>query len=300
MITENSEIKELAIEGISWKAKQYFQLLKFRLSALVVFSGMFGYGLAQQGAFDWTRLGMFLLGSFFITGSANTINQIIEKDLDKLMARTKDRPLPTGRLSVSEAIIYSMVLAALGSALLVWFVSPLVAGLSLFSLILYAFVYTPLKQISPISVFVGAFPGAFPPLIGWVACTGSFSTEAFIIFSIQFIWQFPHFWSIAWIGFDDYDKAGFKMLPSAGGKNFKSALQIFLYTLFLIPLGILPAQYGMTGMVSAMVAIISGVFFIFLAFKLLKSGSKEAAKKIMFGSFFYLPIIQIAFLIDKI
>ena len=289
----------LAITTLAFKTKQIGKLLKIRLTFLVVFSGGFGYLLANTASINWFHFIMFIIGSFLITGAANTINQIIEKDLDKLMKRTADRPLPTNSLSVQEAIIFSVILTFIGTVLLIVFVNILSAVLALFSLILYAFVYTPLKQTTPISVLVGAFPGALPPLIGWVAMTGIITTEAFIIFGIQFIWQFPHFWAIAWVGDEDYKRAGFKMLPT-GKKDFGTALQIMIYTLLLIPLGILPYQYGMTGFTSSIIVSIAAILFGIQAFGLLKNGSDKAALKIMFSSFLYLPIVQIAFILDKI
>ncbi len=300
MITENTHVEVYQSTGMAEKARHYWSLLKVRLSFLVVFSGAFGYLLGMSGNMDWVKFGSLLLGSFLVTGAANIINQIKEKDLDKLMTRTRNRPLPTGKLTTQEATIYTLLLATAGSAILCYLVSPLVAGLSLLSLILYAFVYTPLKQISSISVLVGAFPGAMPPLIGWAAATGAIGFEAFLLFGIQFIWQFPHFWSIAWIGHDDYTRAGFKMLPSKGGRTLVTALQISIYTLFLIPAGIMPAKFGITGPVSAVVAVICGTMFLTLSFSLIKTGSRKAALRMMFGSFFYLPIIQIAYLLDKL
>lgn len=284
------------------KAKQYNMLLKFRLSALVVFSGAFGYFLApqQQLQTDWLAFAAFALGSFFITGAANTINQIIEKETDKLMKRTEKRPLPMGRLSVSEATTFAVLLAVMGTVLIATSTNTIAAFLSLFSLILYAFVYTPLKSKTPFAVLVGAFPGALPPLIGWVAMAGSISVEAMAIFSIQFIWQFPHFWAIAWVADEDYSKAGFRLLPSTGGKNFNSAFQIMIYTMFLIPLGLLPARFGIVGIGAGIVATICAILFLFQTFYLLREGTPKAAKLLMFGSFLYLPIVQIAYLIDKL
>ncbi len=283
------------------KAKQYGMLLKFRLSALVVFSGAFGYFLApSQGKTDWLAFAAFALGSFLITGAANTINQIIEKQTDKLMNRTANRPLPTGRLSVSEATTFAIVLGLIGTILIASSTNVFAASLSLFSLILYGFVYTPLKPKTPFAVLVGAFPGALPPLIGWVAMTGNISVEAMAVFSIQFIWQFPHFWAIAWVADEDYSRAGFKLLPSAGGKNFNSAFQIMIYTMFLIPLGLLPARFGVVGIGAGIAATICAILFLFQTFYLLREGTVKSAKMLMFGSFFYLPIVQIAYLIDKL
>jgi protoheme IX farnesyltransferase len=208
--------------------------------------------------------------------------------------------LPTGRISVQEAIIFSIITGIAGLGLLMVFTNVLTVILSLISLILYSFVYTPLKRVGPIAVFVGAIPGALPPLLGWVAATNGFSIEAWIIFGIQFIWQFPHFWAIAWVADEDYKKAGFKLLPSGGKKDLNTAIQIMIYTLFLIPLGLLPTQFGITGINSALVATICGVLFLSQTFYLMKECSKEAALKIMFGSFLYLPIVQVAYLLDKI
>ncbi|MFN3840761.1 MAG: protoheme IX farnesyltransferase, partial [Cyclobacteriaceae bacterium] len=172
--------------------------------------------------------------------------------------------------------------------------------LSVLSMILYSFVYTPLKRVGSIAVFVGAIPGALPPLLGWTAATGSISHEALIIFSIQFIWQFPHFWAIAWLADEDYKKAGFKLLPFGGSKDFNTAIQIMIYTLFLLPLGLLPAKFGVTGIDSAIVATVCGVLFLAQTFSLMRDGSRQSARRIMFGSFLYLPIVQMAYLLDKV
>ena len=300
MYTGESHLQD-QVQGnvLLFKAKLLFQLVKFRLSAVVVFSGCFGYLLAQEGPTDWVKLVSLIIGSFLVTSGANTINQIIEKDLDSLMKRTKKRPLPTGKLSVQEASIFTLIVTTIGSIILMLNVNAFTAGLTLISLILYGFVYTPLKRVSPISVFVGAFPGAMPPLIGWVAYTGTLTVEAFIIFGIQFIWQFPHFWSIAWLGDEDYKKAGFKMLPN-GNKDFNTAFRMMTYTLFLIPMGVLPAQYGITGLTSALIAVICGALFLVQTFSLMRTGSRKSALRMMFGSFFYLPIVQIAYLLDKV
>lgn len=291
----------LSMSAFVLKAKQYNMLLKFRLSALVVFSGAFGYFLApSQGTTNWFAFAAFALGSFLITGAANTINQIIEKETDKLMNRTANRPLPTSKLSVSEATTFAIVLGLAGAVLIATSTNVFAASLSLFSLILYGFVYTPLKPKTPFAVLVGAFPGALPPLIGWVAMTGNISVEAMAIFSIQFIWQFPHFWAIAWVADEDYAKAGFKLLPSEGGKNFNSAFQIMIYTMFLIPLGLLPARFGIVGIGAGIVATICAILFLFQTFYLLREGTVKSAKMLMFGSFLYLPIVQIAYLIGKL
>lgn len=282
----------------SSKIRYYVALLKLRLTATVVFSGMFGYLMASGQKTDWLRVLLFAIGSFCITGAANVINQVIEKDIDKKMRRTKDRPLPTGALNVQEAVLFASVLCIMGTATLALFLNVITAGFALLSLVLYGFVYTPLKQINPIAVLVGAFPGALPPLIGWVAVTGKVSMEAIVLFAIQFVWQFPHFWAIAWLGDDDYRKAGLKMLPSSG-KSAYTSLQMTLYTMLLVPLGLLPRYIGMTGIVSATVVTACSLFFLWQNIRLVLENSSKAALRIMFTSFFYLPIVQLAFLLDK-
>ncbi|WP_250419198.1 heme o synthase [Pontibacter deserti] len=281
------------------KASAYFKLLKFRLSFTVAFSSAIGFILGRPVASYW-EIALVMIGGLLVTGSANIINQIIEKDYDKLMKRTAKRPLPTGTVSIAEAIAVCVITGLAGLCILGYTFNLLTAAFSLLSLILYGFVYTPLKRISPICVFVGAIPGAMPPLIGWVAATGVLGVEAWILFGIQFIWQFPHFWAIAWVLDDDYKKAGFKMLPMAGGKNLKTAFQIMIYTLVLIPLSLLPLQFGMTGTTSALIAVVCGVLFLAQTFYLMRTCSKKAAMNIMFGSFLYLPIVQIAFVLDKV
>lgn len=306
MITATSNDINL-LKDLKIKSRAYFELVKFRLSFLVAFSSGFGYVLGTKGGLDWQALIMLCLGGFMISGSAIIINQIIEKDLDALMSRTRERPLPTGKVTVKESIILSLVLGIIGLAILHQFTNPLTTFLSFVSMVLYSFVYTPLKRVGPVAVFVGAVPGALPPLLGWVAATGVIDSNALILFGIQFIWQFPHFWAIAWVSDDDYKKAGFKLLPGRGQKDLHTAFQIMTYTLFLIPLGLLPAKFGITGINSAVVATVCGVLFLAQTFKLIKNcwpgsegESRKSALGIMFGSFLYLPVIQIAFLIDKI
>ena len=282
------------------KTRAFVQLLKPRLSMLVAFSCAFGYGLATRGDVNWLVLTVLTIAGFLLSGASVTINQIMERDLDKLMERTKTRPLPTGRLTVQEATYFAAACAGAALVLLSVYTNWLTVALSVLSMVLYCWVYTPLKRVGPIAVFVGAFPGALPPLLGWIAATGAVTHEAMIIFSIQFIWQFPHFWAIAWVADDDYKKAGFKLLPSGGGKDFNTAIQIMVYTMFLIPLGLLPAKFGMTGIDSAIVATVCGVAFFAATFSLMKTQSRESALRIMFGSFLYLPIVQIAYLLDKV
>ncbi len=306
MITATSNHINL-LKDLRIKSKAYFELVKFRLSFLVAFSSGFGYVLGTKGSLDWQVLAMLCLGGFLVSGAAIIINQIIERDLDAVMVRTQERPLPTRKVSTRESMILSLILGVIGLAILHQFTNPLTTFLSFISMILYSFVYTPLKRVGPVAVFVGAIPGALPPLLGWVAVTGVIDAYALILFGIQFIWQFPHFWAIAWVSDDDYKRAGFKLLPGAGRKDLKTAFQIMTYTLFLIPLGLLPAKFGLTGINSAIVATICGVLFLAQTFKLIRNcmpgnevESRKSALRIMFGSFLYLPIVQIAYLLDKI
>lgn len=295
----NSTVQHIALSRVG-KLKAYYELLKPRLSFLVVFSSGFGFLLGNQFGFSLTNFLGFLVGGFLISGSSVTINQVIEKEYDAIMNRTKGRPIPSSRVTANEAFWFSVGTGLLGLVFLMLFTNPLTVALSALSLILYAFVYTPLKRVGPIAVFVGAIPGALPPLIGWAAASGTITYEALIIFGIQFIWQFPHFWAIAWVSDEDYKRAGFKLLPGGGAKDLKTAVNIMIYTLFLLPLGLLPSYFGLTGLTSGIVATVCGVLFLAQTFSLMKDISNEKARRIMFGSFVYLPIVQLTFLLDKI
>ena len=288
-----------AIEKIMSVLKVIFELTKFRLSFLVSFSAIVGFILASDN-FIFIDLLVLGLSGYLVTAASVINNQILEKELDKKMDRTKNRPLPTNRISKTNSTIISIIFMVIGLVTMTVYFNFTSGLLSLASLLLYTFVYTPLKKVGPIAVFVGAIPGALPPLIGWVAFSGIISIEAIIIFSIQFIWQFPHFWAIAWIYHDDYKKVGFKLLPSKGEKNFNTALNIMTYTLFLIPLGLLPTVFGITGIISGAIAVFCAILFLAQTFKLFKDYSRSSALKIMFGSFIYLPIVQISFILDKI
>ena len=286
-------------QKILMNIRLFFELIKFRLSFLVTFSAVFGF-LLSSNYINYFSLFILIISGFFITGSSIINNQIIEKDSDKLMKRTKNRPLPTNKISSRNALFISLALSITGLILMVLFLNKLTALLSFLSLIIYTFLYTPLKKVGPIAVFVGAIPGALPPLIGWAASTNDISLEALIIFSIQFIWQFPHFWAIAWVCDDDYKKAGFKLLPNNGKKNFSTAVNIMTYTMFLIPLGLLPTIFGITGLVSGVVAVVCAILFLIQTLRLIKDYSKTSALRIMFGSFIYLPVVQLAYIFDKI
>jgi protoheme IX farnesyltransferase len=279
------------------QVKPYIDLLKSRLSITVAFSGTFGYILASVDPKIWDIL-LISLGGFLLTGAANIVNQLKEIEFDKLMNRTAKRPLPTQTLTPKQAQLFGLVVATAAMLILVSF-NWKTAAIGLLSYFLYGYVYTPLKRVGPISVFVGAFPGAFPPMIGWLAATGQFGWEPGILFAIQFFWQFPHFWAIAWVADEDYKKAGFKMLPNGGKKDIKTAFTIMIYTLFLIPLGFLPYLMYMTGITSAIIAVTAGILFLSQTFYLMMNPTDKAARWMMFGSFIYLLVVQIAFLFDK-
>ncbi|MCS3555479.1 MULTISPECIES: heme o synthase [unclassified Sphingobacterium] len=290
------------------------KLVKLRLTLTVVFSASISFliGAKQLGGdILWINWLLLTLGGFLVTGAANGFNEIIEKDLDKLMTRTADRPLPSGRMTTGQALILSLFMGILGTLVLVRL--NFVAGLlSVFSILLYAFVYTPIKRKSPIAVFVGAFPGALPPLIGYFAAFSqddlaiySQTNESaiimipFILFGIQFLWQFPHFWSLAWVIDDDYKQAGFRLLPTTKRDKI-SAFMVFLSALIMIPAAFLPMYYGFGGWIFTAVSAIGGVFFAYYGFQLFKNQDIASARKVMFTSFFYLPITQLVLLFDFI
>lgn len=283
------------------KVRDYAQFIKLRLACLVVLSAAIGFIIGSKDV-DLSKMLLLILGGFFVTGAANGFNQIIEKNLDKLMDRTQNRPLPQERMSNNEALLLAAFMSVFGIVILWVFMNPLSGILGAIALILYTIVYTPLKQITPFAVFVGAIPGAIPPLLGYVATTSGFGEitfEAMILFSVQFMWQFPHFWAIAWVLDDDYKKAGFQLLPSLGGRDKSSAFQVLVYTLFLLPISLFPVFFGMSGILSAIIISLCGAFFTYQAYILYKECSVEAARKLMFGSFIYLPVVQLAVMIGK-
>ncbi|AMQ00691.1 Polyprenyltransferase [Pedobacter cryoconitis] len=289
------------------------KLIKFRLTFLVVFSASITFliGSRMQVArgevpsIDWGNWLILVAGGFLVTAAANCFNEIIEKDLDKLMTRTMDRPMPAGRMTTGQGLVLGLIMGMLGT----WLLGKLnleTGLLSVFSILLYAFVYTPLKRKSPIAVFVGAIPGALPPLIGYLAALGHTTNfthvdyeVAGILFLVQFVWQFPHFWAIAWVLDDDYKKAGFRLLPTKK-RDKTSAFLVFLSTLILIPVSLLPTFFGFGGYYIAGVSMIAGVVFALLAFKLLVKLDIDSARKVMFCSFFYIPLVQLILLFDFI
>jgi len=282
------------------KMQDYLQLIKLRLTLLVVFSAGMGYLFALSGSVNWGHLSLLLLSGFLITGSANGINQIIEKDIDKLMTRTADRPVAAGRLSSLEAGIITVILGVFGVAILSVFMNSITALLGLFSLLAYAFVYTPLKRHTSFAVLAGAFPGAMPPIIGYTALAGSIDMACMVLFAIQFVWQFPHFWSIAWILHEDYKKAGIYLLPGDGKKTKKNAKFIFLSTILLLPPSSLPLVFGIINGYFGMVIILASFAFLYLAYKVYKECSQESARQLMFGSIVFLPLVQIILVLGRI
>ncbi len=279
------------------KLKSYSNFIKFRLSILVLISALSGYLFA--GGSNFTEIVCLMVGGFFVTAASNGANQIWERDLDKLMDRTKNRPLPTKEMSLNEGYFVVFICFLLGLFLLYQlnFYSFI---LGLFAFISYVFIYTPLKRITPWSVLVGAFPGAIPPMLGAIAHTNTFGLLPGVLFFVQFTWQFPHFWAIAWVVYDDYKKAGFSLLPSKSGKTKDSAFQIMFYSLTLIPFSLLPWLMNWCGFMTLITASLLGGLFFLYAYKLFLSCETKDARKLMFASFVYLPIIQFIYVFDKI
>jgi heme o synthase len=288
--------------GIMSKMTDYAQFIKLRLASLVVFSAVIGYffGINHLNLeSNWMQLTALILGGFLVTGSSNGFNQIIERDFDKIMSRTQNRPLPAGRMTLTEAWVVAIITGLAGIAILTIYTNILSGILGALALLLYTAVYTPMKRVTPFAVFVGAFPGAIPPMLGCVAATegfGSIGMAAILLFAIQFMWQFPHFWAIAWVSHDDYKKAGFHLLPSPGGRDKASAFQTVIYTIVLIPISLAPFLFHMTGIISAAIILVCGTGFLLQALKLYRDCEVSSARKLMFGSFIYLPAVQLALL----
>lgn len=278
------------------KFKTYLVFTKFRLSALVIISALSGYLFV--GGNDGLIMTYLLVGGLLVTAASNGSNQIWEREVDKLMNRTKNRPIPLEQMSVNEGLVIVSVCLIVGTTLLAlinWYS----AALGLFAFVSYVFIYTPMKRKSPWAVFVGAFPGAIPPFLGAIAHTNEFGLIPGVLFFVQFTWQFPHFWAIAWVAFDDYKAGGFSLLPSKTGKSKASAFQIVVYSLALIPFSLLPWILGWTGLTSMIIAALIGAGFFFYSYKLYLTCEVKDAKRLMFASFIYLPIIQFVFVFDR-
>ena len=284
---------------VAQKIKDYKMLVKFRLNLLVVFTSAIGYVIGSGQFFSWMGLLLLSLGGFLITGAANALNQVLEKEYDKLMPRTQNRPLPSGRMTVSTAVLAAGFMSLSGVFILAMF-NPLTALIGTVSMIIYAFLYTPVKKISSIAVTIGAVPGALPPLIGWVAATGSIGNEAIVLFAIQFFWQFPHFWAIGWLQHDAYKRVGYHLLPSKGGRDKSSALHCLIYALFLVPVSLFVGWIGMVSWLVVAIMLAAAFHYAFYAWRFYQTCTMESARKLMFSSFFYLPIVMIAMLLGVI
>lgn len=286
--------------ALSLVFSDFKEITKARLAISVVFSSIAGYFL---GAHEIQLFSILLLafGGYCMVGASNAYNQIIEKDLDALMDRTKNRPIPSGRMSVNKALIIAVVLTVLGIILL-YILNPKTAMFGAISIFLYTSAYTPLKTKTPLSVFVGAFPGAIPFMLGWVAATNDFGIEPGILFMIQFFWQFPHFWALGWMLDDDYKKGGFKMLPT-GKKDTGTALQIVMYTIWMIIISVVPVL-GITGRLqlsipAAIVVFLLGLAMLFFAFRLYEKRDNKTARKLMLASVSYITLMQLVYVADK-
>jgi protoheme IX farnesyltransferase len=287
------------------KLRDYKLLIKFNLSFMVVFSALISYLLAPKvKEYDWVEIGLFFIGGMLVTGSANTINQIVEKDTDALMKRTANRPVASGRMSTQEAWTFAL-LSGVGGVLILLHFNFLSAALAAFSLFVYAFVYTPLKKVSSAAVLVGAIPGSLPCLIGWAAGNDDLSAGGWILFALQFFWQFPHFWAIAWIAHKDYTTAGFRLLPSGEGPTKYSALQAIMYSLLLLPVGVLPYFFGgdngrgMSGLIALVIVLVANLAMVMQCVRLYREMTVKAARRVMFSSYIYLPVVLLSLLANK-
>lgn len=292
----NSLTAQETLTRVRFKVKDLAVLTKMRLASLVVFSAFLGYLLAAQSVV-WMDVFFLVIGGFLVTGSSNGFNQIIEKDIDKLMDRTKNRPIPSGRMSVKEATWISIVYGISGIAMLWFGLNPLSGILGSLALFVYVFIYTPLKKHGPIAVLAGAFPGAVPPMLGYVAESGQFGLVAGVLFAVQFAWQFPHFWSIAWKVNDDYNKADYFLLPTRF-KDKTSSLVIVLSSILLIPVSLIPTYLGIGGNVAMAIVFLSGLAVLYFSIRLHLGHEEKMASRLMFSTFFYLPIVQLAYLMS--
>ena len=288
---------------IKQKLQDYQQLMKLNLSMLVVFSSIVGYLMVPEVKIEISKLIFLFLGGMLVTAAANATNELLEKETDAIMKRTLTRPLPDKRMSNLEAIIFTGIVLFVGLYILYHVFNPLSALIALISYLLYSFLYTPLKKITAVSVLIGAIPGSLPCLIGWVAATNHMgSLAAWTLFILQFFWQFPHFWSIAWLGHEDYEKAGMKMLPTSAGKVGQyTAFQCVLYSAVLIPLSALPmiAMPETYSWISFGGLVIAASWMLYNSILFLKDNSDLKARKVMFSSFVYLPMTLISLIIDK-
>jgi heme o synthase len=293
---KNSSIASSPVAIQYSKLDDYKQLVKLRLNLFVVFSALASYIIVAKWQVSLLALVLLGIGGFLITGAANALNQVLEKDYDKLMKRTANRPLAAGRMSVSEAVLSAGFMCMFGLTLLALF-NPLAAFLGSIAVVSYAFIYTPVKRISTIAVAIGAFPGALPVLIGAVAFEGRISPLALVLFGIQFLWQFPHFWSIGWLGFEDYNRAGYKLVPASDGNPDKRiGIQSVLYTALILPLLLFGFWIGSYGITAMIISFLLTLGYTYAGWTLHKNSDLNSAKNLMFASFAYLPLIMITIL----
>lgn len=290
------------------KVKDYLLLIKPSLSIMVVFSSVMSFALtkgSESYVSFWKMILLLFAGGLLVTGSANAINQVVEKDTDAQMKRTAKRPIASGRLSVNEGWAFAIITGALGVFILGNWFNWLSAGLAAFSLFLYAFIYTPLKKVNSIAVLMGAVPGALPCLIGWAAGDNNLGIGGWVLFAFQFFWQFPHFWAIAWVAHKDYSSVGFKLLPADEGPTKFTALQTIIYSLLLVPVSLAPFYTGMCsyndlmGKISLALITLSNLFMIGRCVTLYRKMDVGSARKVMFGSYLYLPVVMLAMLLSK-
>jgi len=300
----DSQREDKKIEKGGWRL--YMQLTKPSLTILVVFSSVMCYLLAPNVVeYQWEMILLLFVGGFLVTGSANAINQTVEKDTDAIMSRTAGRPIAKGALSVQQGWTFAIVAGVLGVGILGVYFNILSAALAAGSLFLYAFIYTPLKKVSSIAVLVGAIPGALPCLIGWTAGEDALSAGGWALFALQFFWQFPHFWAIAWLAHTDYTQAGFKLLPSDKGPTKFTAVQTIIYSLVLVPVTMLPfileicTYSNAKGTVGVILIAISNMYMIWRCVELYRKMTKDAARQVMFGSYLYLAVVLLAFWLSK-
>lgn len=285
---------------IASKIRDYMMLIKFSLSFMVVFSAVVSYLLAPKVVeYDWLMIILLFTAGLLVTGSANAVNQVVEKDTDAMMKRTSKRPVASGRMSANEGWTFAIVAGLAGVFILAYFFNVLSAVIAAASWFIYAFMYTPLKKVSSVSVLVGAVPGALPCLIGWAAGQDELTAGGWILFAIQFFWQFPHFWAIAWIAHSDYSKAGFKLMPSGEGPTKYSAIQAIIYSLVLVPVGVLPYLVRMSGVTSFWILLAVNLLMVWLCVRLYRNMTVGAARTVMFGSYVYLAVVLLALLADK-
>jgi len=298
---ERNQVKQTAIfEGFTQAITDFGLLVKFKLTLLVLFSAVMSFAIVSEGSVNWTAMLLLAFGGFMVTGAANALNQVLERDYDRLMTRTANRPVVTGRLSVSKAVLWAGLMALVGISVLSAF-NPLTGFLGTLSFISYAFIYTPLKRSTPLAVVVGAVPGALPLIIGCVAYEGTISPTAMMLFTLQFLWQFPHFWAVAWMADEDYKKAGFYLLPSANGeKDATTGLLSFGFCLLMIGNALVGYWLGYVGIVATGVLMTFNIYWAWSCWNLYRTCSREAARRQMFISFAHLPLSLIVLLIDRL